>query len=172
MLGVRWNFHTKESYQDVKQCLMSCCFKLAGMYFLLLDKVAPGYKPSCGSGFEGDVWSSTLWKWQQYSEAGTTNFTQCQIHFLQGSSPKGCNLWWTLAFREASRQVSLFMIWFMSGVRMVIQLLKKYWFSETLIDTCYSLLMHFQRGFEVARWKDVFWHVQEWLGRWVSTLWT
>ena len=34
----------------------------------------------------------------------------------------------------------------------------------------YTLLMHFQRGFEVARWKDVFWHVQEWLGRWVSTL--
>lgn len=130
---------------------MSCCLKLTEIYFLLLDKVAPGYKPSCRSGFEGDVWFSTLWKWQQYSEAGTTHFTQCQIYFLQGSSPKGCNLWWTLAFREASWQVRMFTFGFMPGVRMVVLVLQKYWLSETLIDMYYSLLMH-SRG--VLKWPD------------------
>lgn len=127
--------------------------------------MATGYKPSCGSGFEGDVWSSTLWKWQ-YSEAGTTHFTQCQIYFLQGSSPKGCNLWWTLVFREASWQVNMFQFYTWGGDESLIteDVMIIWNINWHLFFFAYA----FQRGFEVARWKDVFWHVQEWLRRWVS----
>lgn len=60
---------------------------------------------------------------------------------------------------------------FMHEVKMIV------WFNTEKVSVIWNIhwsvlffAYAFQRGFEVARWKDVFWHVQEWLGRWVRRL--
>lgn len=151
------------------QSLADYCPALPDVDSLPLDQVASGYQPSRGSGFEGDIRFSTLRRWQQCSEAGTTHLKKRQVHFLQGSSPKGCHLRRALAFGKASWQVKSAPSFSWGRGWQQSQC------GESLVYPNHDLTVvpfvyAFQGCSEVAGWKDIFWHVQEWPGRWVRKL--
>lgn len=148
--------------------LTDYCPVLPDVDSLPLDQVASGYQPSRGSGFEGDIRFPTLWRRQQCSEAGTTHLKKRQVHFLQGSSPEGCHLRRALALGEASRQVkSAPSFSWGRGVQSHCGDSLVYPIHDlTVVPFVYAV----QGCPEVAGWEGIFWHVQEWPGRWVRKL--